>query len=453
MESISLKELASALGTTSPLDADITCISTDTRNLPEGCLFLALRGARFDGHDFVQQAIEAGAAAAVTDTQIGDLPCIVVQNTGQALLDIAGFYRDRFTLPLVGVTGSVGKTTTKEMIACVLAEKYNTLKTAENFNNEIGMPKTLFGLTKEHGAAVIEMGMNHFGEISRMSRSAKPTMAVITNIGYSHIEHLGSQEGILKAKLEMLDGMKPDAPLFVSADDPMLCDLRKMLDRLVLTYSVQGAEGAPVGTDVYADDIVEMNGSTAFTIHVAQGSIPAVIPTVGIHNVKNALAAFLVGYTAGMTPQEIVCGLAKYQPTGNRQNIMEKNGQTVIADCYNASPDSMRAALGVLKNYPCTGRRAAVLGDMLELGAHSEMLHARVGEMAKDAALDLLFCYGPAAKGIAAHAGTDVQIFCTESAEELAALLKDTLKEGDCVLFKASHGMHLEKTIAEVYGA
>jgi len=132
---------------------------------------------------------------------------------------------------------------------------------------------------------------------------------------------------------------------------------------------------------------------------------------------------------------------------------MEKNGQTVIADCYNASPDSMRAALGVLKNYPCTGRRAAVLGDMLELGAHSEMLHARVGEMAKDAALDLLFCYGPAAKGIAAHAGTDVQIFCTESAEELAALLKDTLKEGDCVLFKASHGMHLEKTIAEVYGA
>ncbi|MBE6826562.1 MAG: UDP-N-acetylmuramoyl-tripeptide--D-alanyl-D-alanine ligase [Ruminococcus sp.] len=453
MESISLKELASALGTTSPLDADITCISTDTRNLPEGCLFLALRGARFDGHDFVQQAIEAGAAAAVTDTQISDLPCIVVQNTGQALLDIAGFYRDRFTLPLVGVTGSVGKTTTKEMIACVLAEKYNTLKTAENFNNEIGMPKTLFGLTKEHGAAVIEMGMNHFGEISRMSRSAKPTMAVITNIGYSHIEHLGSQEGILKAKLEMLDGMKPDAPLFVSADDPMLCDLRKKLDRLVLTYSVQGAEGAPVGTDVYADDIVEMNGSTAFTIHVAQGAIPAVIPTVGIHNVKNALAAFLVGYTAGMTPQEIVCGLAKYQPTGNRQNIMEKNGQTVIADCYNASPDSMRAALGVLKNYPCTGRRAAVLGDMLELGAHSEMLHARVGEMAKDAALDLLFCYGPAAKGIAAHAGTDVQIFCTESAEELAALLKDTLKEGDCVLFKASHGMHLEKTIAEVYGA
>ncbi len=453
MEAISLKALAAALGTTSPLDADITCISTDTRNLPEGCLFLALRGARFDGHDFVQQAIEAGAVAAVTDVQIGDLPCIVVENTGQALLDIGGYYRDMFDIPLVGVTGSVGKTTTKEMIACVLSEKYTTLKTAQNFNNEIGMPKTLFGLTKEHGAAVIEMGMNHFGEISRMSRSAKPTIGVITNIGYSHIEHLGSQEGILKAKLEMLDGMQPDAPLIVSADDPMLCDLPKKLGRVVLTYSVKEGENLPIGTDVYADDIKEDDGVTTFTIHHAQDAILAVLPTVGIHNVKNALAAYNVGIIAGMTPQEIVCGLAKYKPTGNRQNIMEKNGQTVIADCYNASPDSMRAALGVLKNYPCTGRRVAVLGDMLELGEHSEMLHAKVGEMAKHAAPDLLFCYGPAARGIAAQCGGDMQIFCTEDAKELAELLKENLREGDCVLFKASHGMHLEETIAEVYGA
>ncbi|MBQ2265536.1 MAG: UDP-N-acetylmuramoyl-tripeptide--D-alanyl-D-alanine ligase, partial [Oscillospiraceae bacterium] len=174
MEPLSLKQIADRLGTAAPLDAQITAVSTDTRQLPEGCLFLALRGARFDGHDFVQQAIEAGAVAAVTDTQIGDLPCLVVEHTGQALLDIASLYREQFGIPLVGVTGSVGKTTTKEMIACVLSEKFNTLKTAQNLNNEIGMPKTLFGLTKEHGAAVIEMGMNHFGEISRMSNSAKP---------------------------------------------------------------------------------------------------------------------------------------------------------------------------------------------------------------------------------------------------------------------------------------
>ncbi len=448
METVSLNAIAKALGTTAPFDAEITCISTDTRQLPEGCLFLALRGAKFDGHDFVQQAIEAGAVAAVTDTQIGDLPCLVVKHTGQALLDIGGYYRDQFAIPLVGVTGSVGKTTTKEMIACVLSEKYNTLKTAQNFNNEIGMPKTLFGLTKEHGAAVIEMGMNHFGEISRMSRSAKPTMAVITNIGYSHIEHLGSQEGILKAKLEMLEGMNADAPLIVSADDPMLCDLRKKLERLVLTYSVHPA----IGVDVYATDIKEDDGVTTFTINWNQESILAVLPTVGIHNVKNALAAFLVGYTAGMMPQEIVCGLAKYQPTGNRQNIQQKNGQTVIADCYNASPDSMRAALGVLGNYPCEGRRVAVLGDMLELGEHSESLHAAVGEMAKNAGIDLLFCFGSAAKTIAANAGSDVQCFCTEDAEMLTTELQKTLQSGDCVLFKASHGMHLETIIASLYG-
>ncbi len=449
MESISLKALAEALGTTSPVDAQITCVSTDTRNLPKGCLFVALRGAKFDGHDFVAQAIEAGAVAAVTDMQIGDLPCIVVENTGQALLDIGSFYRELFDIPLVGVTGSVGKTTTKEMIACVLSEKFNTLKTAENFNNEIGMPKTLFGLTKEHGAAVIEMGMNHFGEISRMSRSAKPTMAVITNIGYSHIEHLGSQEGILRAKLEMLEGMAPDAPLFVSADDPMLRDLRRKLERLVLTYSVHPA----IGVDVYATDIKEDDGVTTFTINWnCDESILAVLPTVGIHNVKNALAAFLVGYTAGMMPQEIVCGLAKYAPTGNRQNIFVKNGQTVIADCYNASPDSMRAGLGVLGNYPCEGRKIAVLGDMLELGEHSGALHAMVGEMAKNAGIDMLFCYGAAARGIAENAGEGIAAFCTEDAQELTEALRRTLREGDCVLFKASHGMHLENIISALYG-
>ncbi len=449
MEPISLKALAKALGTESPIDAEITCISTDTRQLPQGCLFLALRGAKFDGHDFAAQAIEAGAVAAVTDTQIGDLPCIVVRHTGQALLDIGGYYRDLFDIPLVGVTGSVGKTTTKEMIACVLAEKFNTLKTAQNFNNEIGMPKTLFGLTKEHGAAVIEMGMNHFGEISRMSCSAKPTMAVITNIGYSHIEHLGSQEGILKAKLEMLEGMKADAPLIVSADDPMLRDLGQKLERPVLTYSVTPDH---IGVDIHAEDIKEDDGVTTFTIRHGENSVLAVLPTVGIHNVKNALAAYLVGDLAGMTPQEILCGLAKYEPTGNRQNIMEKNGQTVIADCYNASPDSMRAALGVLGNYQCTGRKIAVLGDMLELGEHSKALHAMVGEMVKNAGIDLLFCYGSASAAICENAGDTVEKYLTEDPETLTAQLREMLQEGDCVLFKASHGMHLEEIIANLYG-
>jgi UDP-N-acetylmuramoyl-tripeptide--D-alanyl-D-alanine ligase len=371
----------------------------------------------------------------------------VVQDTGQALLDIGGLYRSKFDIPLVGITGSVGKTTTKELTACVLSEHFRTLKTEKNFNNEIGMPKTLLGLRREHSAAVIEMGMSHFGEIARMSRSARPTVAIITNIGFSHIENLGSQEGILRAKLEMLEGMEPDSPLITNADDPMLCELKHSLARPVYTFSV---EGNPA--DAVAEDIKEENGVTTFTVCHGEKRLLAVLPAVGVHNVKNALAAYLAGVLTGMSDQEILCGLAKYRPTGMRQNIMERNGQTVIADCYNASPDSMRAGLGVLGNYPCEGKRIAVLGDMLELGEHSAALHAKVGKMAAESGIDTLFCYGEAARKIAENAGSELKIFCTCDAEVLTEKLRETVQEGDCVFFKASHGMHLEKIITSLYG-
>ena len=447
MESISLREIADYLHTDAPLEAEITAVSTDTRALPAGCLFLALRGKKFDGHDFVQQAIAAGAVAAVTDTPIADCPCLVTADTGQALLDIASLYRSKFDIPVIGITGSVGKTTTKELTACVIGKHCPTLRTEANLNNEIGMPKTLLGLTKEHGAAVLEMGMNHFGEISRMSRSAKPTIAIITNIGFSHVEHLGSQEGILQAKLEMLEGMAADAPLITSADDKLLAPLKETLSRPVYTFST---EGNPA--DVWAEDIKEENGVTTFTVCTGEKRLLAVLPAVGAHNVKNALAAYLAGVLIGMPDQEILCGLAEYRPTGNRQNILEKNGQTVIADCYNASPDSMRAALGVLEHLPCAGKRIAVLGDMLELGEMSETLHAEVGKMAAAANIDRLFCYGKEAETIAAHAGTVHEIFTTCDAQALITKLRETAKEGDAVLFKASHGMHLETVMEAVYG-
>ena len=448
MEMLTLREIAQKLGTVCPVDAEITEISTDTRKLPEGCLFLALRGKKFDGHHFVRQALESGAVAAVTDVQIENLPCLVVKDTGKALLAIANLYRNKFNIPIVAVTGSVGKTTTKELIACVLSEKYNTLKTEANLNNEIGMPKTLLNLTSQHGAAVLEMGMNHFGEISNMTNSAEPTIAVITNIGFSHVENLGSQEGIKKAKLEILEGMKADAPLVTNADDKLLCTLKSELSRPVYTFSTQGNPA-----DVSAEDIKEENGVTTFTIcHDGKKSL-AVLPAVGEHNVKNALAAYLVGTLAGMNEQEILCGLAKYQPTGMRQNIMEKNGQIIIADCYNASPDSMQAGLNVLGNYLADGRKIAVLGDMLELGKMSETLHSRVGEMVKNAGIDMLFCYGKESRKIAEHAGEKVQIFCTDSPEILTQKLRETVQEGDVLLFKASHGMHLENIITNLYGA
>ncbi|MBR1529901.1 MAG: UDP-N-acetylmuramoyl-tripeptide--D-alanyl-D-alanine ligase [Oscillospiraceae bacterium] len=447
MEKLSLQEIAEKLNTNCPVQADITEISTDTRKLPEGCLFLALRGKKFDGHNFVRQAIEAGAVAAVTDTQIENLPCLVVKNTGKALLDIANLYRNKFNIPVVAVTGSVGKTTTKELIACVLSEKYNTLKTEANLNNEIGMPKTLLGLTNQHGAAVVEMGMNHFGEISNMTNSAQPTIAVITNIGFSHVENLGSQEGIRKAKLEILEGMKDDAPLVTNADDKLLCSLKSELNRPVYTFSTQGNPA-----DVSAEDMKEENGVTTFSIcHDGKKSL-AVLPAVGEHNVKNALAAYLVGTLAGMDEQEILCGLAKYQPTGMRQNIMEKNGQIIIADCYNASPDSMQAGLNVLGKYLADGRKIAVLGDMLELGDMSEALHSRVGEMVKHAGIDMLFCYGKASEKIAESAGNQIQKFCTDNLDMLIQKLRETVQEGDVLLFKASHGMHLENIISALYG-
>lgn len=449
MESLSLKEIAECLHTKINLDDNIqiTEISTDTRNLPTGCLFLALRGKNFDGHDFVEQAISNGAVVAVTDSQIGNAPCLIVKDTGKALLDIANLYRSKFNIPVVAVTGSVGKTTTKELIACVLSEKFNTLKTEANLNNEIGMPKTLLKLNKTHDIAVLEMGMNHFEEIAHMSRSAEPTIAVITNIGFSHVENLGSQEGIKKAKLEILEGMQANAPLITSADDKLLASLKQELNRPVYTFSAQGNSA-----DVFAEDIKEENGVTTFTICHGDKKLLAVLPAVGEHNVKNALSAYLVGILTGMQEHEILCGLAKYQPTGMRQNIMEKNGQIIIADCYNASPDSMQAGLNVLGNYDAKGRKIAVLGDMLELGALSSELHAKVGEMAKNAKIDILFCYGKEAKQIALHAGDKLEIFCTEDETSLIHQLRNITKEDDVILFKASHGMHLEQVISKLYG-
>ncbi len=457
MRAITLSAIARAVGGKLPEGLDpeqrITEISTDTRSLSKGCVFLALRGETFDGHDFVMKAIENGAICAITDIAIEGCPCICVKETGQALLNVAEYYRSLFSIPLIGITGSVGKTTTKELVACVLGEKYTTLKTAQNLNNEIGMPKTLLQLEEEHGAAVIEMGMSHFGEISRMAVSCHPTIGVITNIGFSHVENLGSQEGILRAKRELLDGMAEHAPLVVSADDAYLCSLKEQestLGRPVYTYSAEGNLA-----DVSATHIKEENAVTTFTICQGEQNYLAVLPAVGIHNVKNALAAFLVGQLAGLEVQEILCGLARYVPAGMRQKILEKEGRTVIVDCYNASPDSMRAALSVLKNYPCEGKRIAVLGDMLELGEMSMSLHEMVGEYVAQANLDFLFCYGKASMEIARRASELVgglRTYYTESKKSLEEMLAVTCEAGDCILFKGSRGMHLETVIDSLYG-
>lgn len=448
MKAFTLQEAAAALGLPQmQAQATLADICTDTRKIQPGSLFVCLRGERFDGHSFASQAAQLGAAALLVDHPVdADVPQLVVTDTGKALLQLAGWYRRRFRLPVVGLTGSVGKTTTKEFIALVLGAKYNTLKTQGNLNNEIGVPQMLFRLEDSHTAAVIEMGMNHFGEISRLTRAVAPTVGLITNIGVSHIENLGSRAGILQAKLEILEGMAPDAPLIVNMDNDMLRTV-KLGDRPLLTFAIDDQRA-----DFTATDIAEQGSTTTFTVHHSTFTRPVTIPTVGIHNVYNALAAMAVGYVTGVDPAAAAAALANYVPAGMRQNLVQVGGVQVIEDCYNASPDSMRAALQTLGKLP-VHRRYAVLGAMLELGDYAKEAHTQVGKMAAENGIDGVLAYGADAAYIveaAKQAGLEnARWFDTK--EALAQSLAQQVQPGDGVLFKGSRGMHLEDVMHTVY--
>lgn len=448
MKAFTLQEAAAALGLPQmQAQATLADVCTDTRKIQPGSLFVCLRGERFDGHSFASQAAQLGAAALLVDHSVdADVPQLVVTDTGKALLQLAGWYRRRFQLPVVGLTGSVGKTTTKEFIALVLGAKYNTLKTQGNLNNEIGVPQMLFRLEDSHTAAVIEMGMNHFGEISRLTRAVAPTVGLITNIGVSHIENLGSRSGILQAKLEILEGMAPDAPLIVNMDNDMLRTV-KLGDRPLLTFAIDDQSA-----DFTATDIAEQGSTTTFTVHHSTFTQPVTIPTVGIHNVYNALAAMAVGYVTGVDPAAAASALANYVPAGMRQNLVQVGGVQVIEDCYNASPDSMRAALQTLGKLP-VHRRYAVLGAMLELGDYAKEAHTQVGKMAAENGIDGVLAYGADAAYIveaAKQAGLEnARLFDTK--EALVQSLAQQVQPGDGVLFKGSRGMHLEDVMHTVY--
>jgi UDP-N-acetylmuramoyl-tripeptide--D-alanyl-D-alanine ligase len=448
MKAFTLQEAAAALGLPQmQAQATLADVCTDTRKIQPGSLFVCLRGERFDGHSFASQAAQLGAAALLVDHPVdADVPQLVVTDTGKALLQLAGWYRRRFQLPVVGLTGSVGKTTTKEFIALVLGAKYNTLKTQGNLNNEIGVPQMLFRLEDSHTAAVIEMGMNHFGEISRLTRAVAPTVGLITNIGVSHIENLGSRPGILQAKLEILEGMAPDAPLIVNIDNDMLRTV-KLGDRPLLTFAIDDQRA-----DFTATDIAEQGSTTTFTVHHSTFTRSVTIPTVGIHNVYNALAAMAVGYVTGVDPAAAASALANYVPAGMRQNLVQVGGVQVIEDCYNASPDSMRAALQTLGKLP-VHRRYAVLGAMLELGDYAKEAHTQVGKMAAENGIDGVLAYGADAAYIveaAKQAGLEnARLFDTK--EALAQSLAQQVQPGDGVLFKGSRGMHLEDVMHTVY--
>ena len=428
-------------------DVEVTCVSTDTRTIEPGALFVAVKGERFDGNDYIEQAAQNGAAAAISDcgSISADIPIIRVDDSRTAQIRLVRYYRDKFAVKLCGVTGSVGKTSTKDMIYAVLSAKFNTLKTEGNFNNDIGLPRTLFRLNEDYGAAVIEMGMSGRGEISVLSKAAHPSCAVITNIGCCLIENLKTRENILAAKLEILDGTDDtNAPLIVCGDDEFLGRLTKEQtgSHRLIKYGL-GAEN-----DVRAENIVHKDGSEEFTLLYGGGEYAASVPTVGEHHVLNALAAFAVGIEFGMTADEIIPSFMRYESSGMRQKIEKRGDVTVILDCYNASPTSMKSALNVLSTM--SGRKIAVLGDMLELGEQSKRLHAELSRLSDFA--DAFYLYGnemAALRDKLSEKG--VPVIHSESKEELAkALLKD-IKSGDAILFKGSRGMKMEE-IAEKIG-
>ena len=451
MDKIKLSEIVAAVEGSFgyPADAEVSSISTDTRTLEPGAVFVALKGENFDGHEYGAKAMELGAAAVIAERRIEGAKCIIVDSTARALMQLANYYRRRFDIPVVGITGSVGKTTTKDMIALALSEQFKTLKTEANHNNEIGMPLTLFGLDSTTEAAVIEMGMNHFGELSRLSMCSEPTIAVITNIGHSHIENLGSQQGILKAKMEILDGAERMAPLVLSMDDKLLSQVEPRHGRRIVFYSIKKKSA-----DVYASDIKTDPEGASFKINYDGGSIGARINCPGEHNIKNALAAFCVGRLLDIPAEKLVHAIGEFRPAGIRQAVREVRGMSFVVDCYNAAPDSIKAALSTLMqiSVPEGGRRIAVLSDMLELGKFSRSLHRTAGEYVAAAGADMLFCCGDDAVGYvdgAVKKGMP-QENCRHfsSKQEMTEALRAELHEGDAVLFKASRGMKLEEVVS-----
>lgn len=444
---VKFKEAASAVRSVSSLEGAFTDVCTDTRKIIPGSLFICIKGENFDGNEFAAGAVESGAAAVICerDTGLGEKQ-ILVENSRIALLELAGYYRSLFNIPVVGITGSVGKTTTKEMTHAVMSAKYNTLKNEGNLNNEIGVPLTLFRLDKSHEAAVIEMGMSGFGEISRMTAAVRPDAAIISNIGVSHIEKLGSRNGILSAKLEILEGMKPDSPIVLNGDDDMLSTVRPG-SHPVTFFGVNNSS-----CTYRAENIDTENGETVFDVIAGSKTIRARLPFRGIHNIYNALAACAAGSFFGIDAEEAAQALKNYVPSGMRQRIVEKNGITFIEDCYNASPDSQAAAMAVLGSVKAN-RRIAVSGDMLELGEVSEKAHYGVGVKAAENGIDILFSYGERAKGTAKGARENgvpvVRSFLDK--EELAEELMKIIRPGDAVLFKASRAMKLEDIIYSIY--
>lgn len=437
---IQLSEFARIVGGTCLRDGECSDFCIDSRKGKPGDLFVCLKGARVDGHDYIEKAKENGVSGVLAERDTGSgLPCVIVPSALKALQDYAAWYRLRPDLNVVAVTGSVGKTTTKEFIASVLATGFPTYKTQGNMNSETGLPLTLLHAAPTDRMIVAEMGMCGFGEISELSLIARPDIAVLTNIGVNHIEYLGSQENILKAKMEVLDGMSSDGILVVNGDDPYLASVSGIPQKIV-TYGLNRPD-----YDYYAYNVAVLSEGVSFTAKTPVGDLDVKLAIDGVHNVYNSLAAIAVGVLSGIDLRSIGEGLRGMEKAPLRQNIRKERGMTLIEDCYNASPTSMAASLKVLKGKE--GRKIAVLGDMLELGEHASEYHEQVGELLEG--VSVLIAYGNHAEDYlrgAKKAGVLQRIPC-RTTEEASVNLELVARKGDVILFKASRGMRAEDVI------
>ncbi|MEG1848656.1 MAG: UDP-N-acetylmuramoyl-tripeptide--D-alanyl-D-alanine ligase [Lachnospiraceae bacterium] len=426
---------------------EVQGVVIDSRLVQPGYLFVATKGERVDGHSFIPQVIEQGAVGIICE-QIpnrNDIPYILVKDSLIALQEIAEYYRSTLSIPFIGITGSVGKTSTKEFIAGVLARRYHVLKTQGNYNNEVGVPLTILQIREEHEVAVLEMGINHFGEMHRLSKMVRPDICVMTNIGQCHLEFLGSREGILSAKSEIFDYMRDTGTVCVNGDDDMLQTIDAIHGKSPISYGLSPAN------QIYAGDIEDrgLHGSLC-KLHLKEGIIDVKIPLMGRHMIYNALAAAAVGQLLGLSLQEIAEGIASVEALSGRNHVITTDHYTVIDDCYNANPISMQAAIDTLVTAP--GRTVAILGDMGELGDDVERLHTQVGAYCAAKGVDLLLCVGDLSQYIAQGAAEQSKTHTTTivsylDKECLMQALPIQLQRGDTILVKASHFMRFETII------
>ncbi len=455
MPNMTLEKIAEACGGTyhgreEDARKQVNGVVIDSRLVKQDYLFIPIKGERVDGHNFIPQVFEKGAACVLSEVELVHPagPYIRVESTEIALKRLAAYYRRGLDIKVVGITGSVGKTSTKEMIASVVAQKYAVHKTAGNFNNEIGLPLTIFGIRPEHQVAILEMGISDFGEMHRLAEMANPDICVITNIGLCHLENLGTRDGILKAKTECFDHMAEGGTAILNGDDDKLMTRTVVNGKAAVFYGME----AGAHKSIYATDIRNhgFSGMEA-VIHTPEGCVEAHITIPGEHNVYNALAATAVGLQLGLTLSEIQQGIREARTIAGRTNLIEKNGIQVVDDCYNANPVSMEAALDVLSH--ADGRTIAVLGDMGELGENEAALHYGVGKCVAEKQIHTLFCAGTLAqeymRGVEEHISADAecQVFYFPQKEAMIQELLSYVQPGDSILIKASHFMDFPKVV------